>query len=256
MLDIEAGATISAVVTNVIKIQSVPVVEIQWPCSMVVPSKMCETKVIHILHHKGEWGRGRDLAPKRLDQIQIACDQNHMTLYQALSLRRSMLRSFPNGMARVNQSSQMGSNTGQQRVATLFEEAVHAYLSVATSSHSSEKIFMTESELNAEMRAGSRPRGPTPDVLFLRPTRINGRLVKWIDAKLYYASVTYAHNKKIPNGKLQKIAQRYNAYYGGQGAFVFGQGYCADLVDILHEAQLLDATPLDMTAVQDFQNSS
>jgi hypothetical protein len=102
----------------------------------------------------------------------------------------------------------MGSNTGQQRVATLFEEAVHAYLSVATSSHSIEKIFMTESELNAEMRAGSRPRGPTPDVLFLRPTRINGRLVKWIDAKLYYASVTYAHNKKIPNGKLQKIAQR------------------------------------------------
>jgi hypothetical protein len=208
------------------------------------------------LHRKGEWGRGRDLPQHRLDQIQVSCEQNHITLYQALSLRRSMLRSFPGGMARVNQSSQMGSNTGQQKVASLFEEAVHSFLTDALASKSNEKLFLTESELNAEMRAGTRPRGPTPDVLFLRPICINGRLVKWIDAKLYYASVTYARNKQIPNGKLIKQAQRYNTYYGGQGAFVFGQGYCADLGEVVSDAMLLDATPLDITAVTNFQNAS
>ena len=233
-------------------------VEIQWPCRMVVPSKGCETRVIKTLHRKGEWGRGRDLPQQRIDQIQAACNQNNMTLFQALSLRRSMLRSFPNGMARVNQSSQMGSNTGQQQVATLFEEAVHSFLSatIHAPSQANEKFFMTESELHSEMKAGTRQRGPTPDKLFLRPIRINGRLVKWLDAKLYYASATYAHNKKIPNGKLRNQAQRYNEHYGGQGAFVFGQGYCARLEEIVNEALLLDATPLDMNAVNDFQNSS
>jgi len=150
----------------------------------------------------------------------------------------------------------MGSNTGQQHVASLFEEAVHSFLGDALSSNSNEKFFLTESELLTEMRAGTRPRGPTPDVLFLRPISINGRLVKWIDAKLYYASVTYARNTKIPNGKLLKQAQRYNTHFGGQGAFVFGQGYCADLEEVVSEAMLLDATPLDITAVTDFQNAS
>jgi hypothetical protein len=232
------------------------VVEIQWPCRMVVPSKECETRVIQTLHRKGEWGRGRDLPQHRLDQIQVSCEQNHMTLYQALSLRRSVLRSFPGGMARVSQSSKMGSGTGQRQVASLFEDAVHSFLTDALSSKSNEKLFLTESELNADMRAGTRPQGPTPDVLFLRPIHINGRLVKWMDAKMYYGSVTYACNNKIPNGKLIKQAQRYNTFYGGQGAFVFGQGYCADLKEVVNEAMLLDATPVDMTAVTDFQNVS
>ncbi len=67
-----------------------------------------------------------------------------------------------------------------------------------------------ESEILTEMRAGSRERGPTPDVLFLHPVRINGRLVKWIDAKLYYTSMTYVNCKKIPNEKLVNIARRCN----------------------------------------------
>ena len=61
---------------------------------------------------------------------------------------------------------------------------------------------------------------------------------------------------QIPNGKLIKQAQRYNTYYGGQGAFVFGQGYCADLGEVVSDAMLLDATPLDITAVTNFQNAS
>lgn len=231
-------------------------VDIQWPCQMVVPTKQCENRIIETLHRKGEWGRGRDLPQYRIDEITAACKKNHFTLYQALSLRRTMLRSFPNGMKRVNQSSQMGSNRGQQEVAMLFEKAVLDYVSKSLPNEHGVKYFLTEKELNAEMKANIRERGPTPDILFLRPVRINGRLVKWIDAKLYYASARYAYHKKIPNGKLVNMAKRYNEHYGGEGAFVFGQGFCAELQDIVNQSLLLDASPLDMTAVEDYQNES
>lgn len=221
---------------------------------MVVASKKCEVKVSQVVHRKGEWGRGRDLPQRRLDEISTACDKHGMTLYQGLSLRRSLLRSFPGGMRRVNRDSRMGSSIGQQHVATLFEEAVATFLRAATAGE--ENVFLTESDILTEVKAGRRPPGPTPDILFLRPVRINGRLVKWIDAKLYYASVMFANNKKIPNGKLRDLAQRYNQHFGGQGAFVFGQGFCADLAQVVTNALLLDATPLDMSAVNAYQNSS
>ena len=190
---------------------------------------------MHTLHRKGEWGRGRDLPKKRLQEIQEACNNNGMTLYQALSLRRTMLRSFKNGMKRVNQSKAMGSNKGQQENARLFEEALETYLSSSLKGQvKGKKVFITESELLAEMKEGIRARAPTPDILFLSPVSINGRLVKWIDAKMYYASASYANHKKLPNGTLKSTAQRYNNIFGGQGAFVFGQGFCACLQDIVN----------------------
>ena len=231
-------------------------IQIKWPCRMVVPTKKCESRVIQILHRKGEWGRGRDLPQRRIDEISAACSKNHMLLYQALSLRRSMLRSFPNGMAKVNRSSQMGSNEGQLEIASLFEDAVSSYIQSKLPMNTKTRYFLTEADLLSEMKTRIRPRGPTPDILFLHPVYINGRLVKWVDAKLYYGSKTYAHNKKIPNGKLVGIAKRYNDYYGGQGAFVFGQGFCAELRSVVTGALLLDASPLDMTAVDEFQNNS
>lgn len=231
---------------------------INWPCGKIVPSEICERRVIQTLHRKGEWGRGRDLLQDRLDEIQAACDENSMTLYQGLSLRRTMLRSFPNGMKRVTHSKAMGGSKGQQDIATLLEKA-EVFLSSAfmhqVKGQANGTVFITESKLLTEMKMGTRPRGPTPDILFLRPVSINSRLVKWIDAKMYYASASYAKNKKIPNGKLKSTAERYNNFYGGQGAFVFGQGFCAALQDIVKDALLLDATPLDMTAVNAFQNA-
>ena len=122
---------------------------IDWPCDMVVASKRCEVKVREVVHRKGEWGRGRDLPQKRLDDISSACDTHGMTLHQALSLRRSMLRSFPSGMRRVSQSSKLGSNQGQRQVATLFEEAVESFLRTTTSGM--KNVFLTESQLRTEM---------------------------------------------------------------------------------------------------------
>ena len=238
------------------KIKSSTAFKINWPCEKVVPSKKCEARVIQTLHRTGEWGRGRDLPPHRLDEIQDACNNNSMSLYQALSLRRTLLRSFPNGMQKVSRSSQMGTNSGQREIATIFEDAVVEFVSSSLAAQTNKKIFKTEAELVKEMKNGTRERGPTPDILFLHPVSINGRLVKWIDAKMYYASASFAHNKKLPNGKLSSMAQRYISHFGGQGAFVFGQSFCADLQDIVSHALLLDATPLDMTAVCEFQNAS
>ena len=191
----------------------------------------------------------------RLREIQTACDENNMTLYQALSLRRTMLRTFPGGMKRVNQSQAMGTNAGQQEIATIFEQAVEKFLLTLPQVVKGE-VFLTESMLLSEMKKGTRARGPTPDILFVHPVSINGRLVKWIDAKMYYASATYAKHKIVPNGKLKSIAQRYNEFYGGQGAFVFGQGFCSCLQDIVSNALLLDTTPLDMSTVTAYQDAA
>jgi hypothetical protein len=231
-------------------------ISIDWPCSMVVASKKCEAKVSQVLHRKGEWGRGRDLPKSRLDEISACCNENGLTLYQALSLRRTLLRSMPGGMRRMSKpNSQMGSSQGQQQVATLFEEAVESFIQYfAGDNHHG--VYLTEKKQLEEMKAGTRPHGPTPDILFTSPVSINGQLVKWLDAKLYYASAMFADNTRIPNGKLKKRAQRYNGHFGGKGAFVFGQGFCADLENIVVNAMLLDATPLDMTPVNDFLDST
>jgi len=131
---------------------------------------------------------------------------------------------------------------------------VESFLRTTTSG--TKNVFLTESQLRAEMKAGRRPRGPTPDVLFLRPVRIKRRSVTWIDAKLYYASALFANNKRIPSGKLRDMAKCFNQHYGGEGAFVFGHGFCADLKSIVTNALSLDSTPLDMTAVNDFQDAN
>ena len=227
-------------------------IRITWQCNSVVASKSCELAMQHVLHRKGEWGRGRDLPPKRLDEISQAAEKQGMTLYQALSLRRGLLRSF--NMRRFVQSSAMGTQAGQQDVATMFEEAVESFLRKETGNKSG--IFLTENELMAEMKAGKRPMGPTPDILFLQEVEINGCTVKWLDAKQYYASAMLANKKKIPNGKLLNQALRYNNHYGGQGAFVFARGYCAELATIVPCALLLDATPLDMSKIEAYQEAS
>ena len=105
----------------------------------------------------------------------------------------------------------MGTNAGQQEIATIFEQAVEKFLLTLPRIVMGED-FLTESILLSEMKKGTRARCPTPDILFVHPA-INGRLVKWIDAKMYYASATYAKHKIVPNGKLKSIAQRYNEFY-------------------------------------------
>ena len=57
-------------------------------------------------------------------------------------------------------------------------------------------------------------------------------------------------------GKVSKQVERYEQAFGEGGAIVFGQGYCADLQHFVPSVLLLDASPLDMSAVTAFQEQS
>jgi hypothetical protein len=190
----------------------------------------------------GEFGRGRDLSANRLEEVDNACEEFRMTRHQALSLRRSLMRQR-DGNRRVNQSAQMGSAQGQQHVADLFEMALVDFLkSIETCA------FKTE----AEIRQAAH-RVPTPDVLFTTPVEINGQAVNWLDCKMYYGCALLAGNSRLPVGKLRETEEKFVRHYG-PGGFVFGQGFCADLQRHVPNAILLDASPLDMQAVMEFQD--
>ena len=228
---------------------------IDWPSRAAVASIEAERIVVKvlILPHDG-FCRGRDLPEQRKQQIQEAAGQQGMTLFQALSLRRQLLRSMPGGMQRFAASNAMGSIQGQQDVAGLFEDCV------ADALRAKEIQFMTEAEMMLEMRNGSRPRGPTPDILFARPVRIstpNGIMeVGWMDCKNFYGSALLSDCIRIPAGKLTAQAERYTAAYGA-GGFIFAQGFCKDLHQHLPLCTLLDAVPVvDMSRIEAFQAES
>jgi hypothetical protein len=161
-----------------------------WPCDGVVRSMSAERALAPVVLRRGEFGRGRDLPSHRLAEIESACARHGMSRFQALSFRRQLLRAQPGGMRRVNQSNAMGSAAGQQQVADLFERAVEAHLLAAGAP------FLTQAQQRAEVRAGTRARAPTPDILFRSPVLINGRAVRWLDCKLYYGAALLADNPK------------------------------------------------------------
>ena len=91
-------------------------------------------------------------------------------------------------------------------------------------------MLYVEEEARHRARVAGASRGmATPDVLLRTPAVINGRRVRWIECKLFYGAVTLANNGELPVGKLSKQAARYDRAFSEGGAFVFGQGYCADL---------------------------
>eukprot|EP00959_Pyramimonas_sp_CCMP1952_P437835 9166344-Pyramimonas_sp.AAC.1 len=170
-----------------------------------------------------------------------------MTRHQALSLRRQLLRA-QHGNKRVNRSPRMGDATGQQAYAQLFEDAVEVFL------RSKGVPFLTQVEQRAEVRSGLRKSGPTPDVLFTNPTSINGTRVCWLECKVFYGTALLAKNRTLPVGKLSEQAHKYSGL--GKGGFVFGQGFNEDLYTVLADSPsvlLLDATPLDLSAMTAFQ---
>jgi hypothetical protein len=195
----------------------------------------------------GEFGRGRDLPADRIAQIDAVCHNHGITRHQALSLRRQLLRA-QHGNKRVNQSQQMGDAAGQLAYAHLFEDAVEEFL------RSKGIPFLSQKQQLGEMKSGLRKRGPTPDVLFTSPTLINDKTVCWLDCKAFYGTALLAGNRKLPVGKLSEQAYARGAL--GEGGFVFTQGFNADLYKFLVDSPsvlLLDATPLDLRAMDTFQ---
>jgi hypothetical protein len=220
---------------------------VTWACDAVVRGEAADRAISSVVLRPGEFGRGRDLPADRLAEIDAACAQHGMTRYQALSLRRQMLRA-KHGMQRVNQSPLMGDAPGQQMYAQLFERAVEKYL------QAQHIRFVSKQQQIAEMKEGRRPRGPTPDFLFVPPAIINDKKVCWLDCKAFYGTSLLAHKQKLPVGKLAQTAGKYSAHFG-PGGFVFGQSFNADLQTILGPAvTLLDSSPLDLSEMQAWQD--
>lgn len=96
------------------------------------------------------------------------------------------------------------------------------------------------------MALGTRPRGPTPDMVIHPPLQVNGAEVGWVDAKNFYASALFARKRFMPEAHMAETAARYNAAYG-TGAFVLRRGFCERLL-AQTPALLLDGGPVPLDA--------
>ena len=211
-------------------------VDIVWPVAAVAPSIDGERSVARVIKRKPVFvnRRGRDLPADKAGAIAAAAAANGMTETQALSLRRHIIRKMV-GHAPQSQGSANGLH--QQQIATLFEDSCVAYVEERGAIWSSDA---------AEIRA-KYATTLTPDVVFDTPTKINGVLVGWLDAKNFYGNALFASDRRSMTGKLGAQSERYMATFG-PGAFVFRQGYacpphrhhgaCTTLFALVHDIKL------------------
>jgi len=108
--------------------------------------------------------------------------------------------------------------------------------------------FRRQEELLAEQKNSEGRAIITPDLLFLDDVRINGVPCAWIDAKHFFGA-----DLKFPRKKTQKQVDRYVAEYG-QGCIVYRHGFSDGLR--LKGAILLDASPLDLSPLDDFHEKA
>ena len=107
--------------------------------------------------------------------------------------------------------------------------------------------FRRQEDLLREQKQSEGRAVLTPDLLLLDDVRINGVPCAWIDAKHFYGA-----DLRFPRKKTQKQVDRYVKEYG-QGAIVYRHGFSGSLVQ--KGAILLDASPLDLTPLDEFNES-
>ena len=107
--------------------------------------------------------------------------------------------------------------------------------------------FRKQEDLLREQKQSEGRAVLTPDLLLLDDVRINGVPCAWIDAKHFYGA-----DLRFPRKKTQKQVDRYVKEYG-QGAIVYRHGFSGSLVQ--KGAILLDASPLDLTPLDEFHES-
>jgi hypothetical protein len=104
-------------------------------------------------------------------------------------------------------------NIEERNVSLAWEESLYAYLAA------NGVAFLTEGAL---LDLGFRS---TPDAILLDDLYINGRLVRWLDAKCFYGS----SRSKLFLTKLKKQCDRYKRDFGGGGAICYKLGFSRDL---------------------------
>lgn len=232
-------------------LQDLPLADatIEWPCSLrtTVSNERALTLALKPFSkpqhmHRLAWALPESVRDE-IGQIGAALG---FTAKQTFSFRRGLLKCTM-GMKPFMALS--GNDDAKARlIAEAFEAEIERFVRARLPPDALSAVTITtEAQRKAAAEAEDRPYGPTPDLTFEPPIRINGRTVAWIDAKMLYASCVLQNERFMPENRLPDTAAKYNAAFG-RGAFVFGGGFCEGLeADV--RATLLDATPLSMERI-------
>lgn len=183
-----------------------------------------------------------DLPPSIRTQIDQLAEQFGFTAKQAYSFRRGLLKCTM-GM-RPFMALNGNSDAKARLIAEAFEMCVYEYIRERIPAG---VVITTEAQRKQRAQIAGAGPGPTPDITFEPPIRINDYEVAWIDCKMLYASYAFRNKNFMPESRLNTIVEKYSAAFG-PGAFVFGNGFCRALEDEV-PALFLDSTPLDMSRV-------
>ena len=222
-----------------------------WPSKKDHPyvALASEQALIPFLTKYGKKERGMFSSQKawRIEKLQRECRKHHMTVAQALSLRRHHLKLMnPNcGL----QTLRLGREADIRESAEIFERLVEQEL------RRQQISFLTEDEQHAAFQR-TAPEGAlieaTPDFLLPEPITLKRyykeshgskhhdgpqvkeaqvvvleeRVIHWIEVKMFFGASSIPHESKGAVGSVLKKIQKYVQLFG-PGAIIFMQG-CGD----------------------------
>jgi hypothetical protein len=182
-----------------------------WPITLKVECAIVqESGLKTLLLRNNENCRGIDLPENRRNEIQNAAIKLGMTLHQAMSLRRQLIR-IKHGYNVGIEKMGLGSEKGARDFSMEIEDRVRDILN---------KHWISFTDENSQRASKNQL---TPDFLISPPILINKALVHWIEVKTYYAAASIT-SKKVALGKIPSKIERYADKFG-TGALIFGQGF-------------------------------
>jgi hypothetical protein len=262
-------------------------VDVEWVCNDAVRcTPKDERSLFDVLVKDNEVHlRGRDLQDHRIREITEASRRVGMSVRQALSLRRMMMRGvlgntcyslcggygdqasineyaleLENAVARLlNRHGIAFLDEKRQKQVLLDPRVLASCVREHDSAHSQQQEGMDELAPWASLashvrytRRGTPYLNATPDFLVDPSVRlfINGSRVNWIECKAFYGTAVFSpanQRDSVPAAKIKSISERYTSMFG-PGAFVFRQGFNVHLRSIIgnKHTTILDATPLDL----------
>lgn len=225
---------------------------LEWPCCVFVPVATERALLPILLRALQERGMMSSHPAWRMREIEGACARLGVSLETALSLRRHHIQLRQRGVP--GSLLALGSDAEIKAQASAFERAIATYLDARGVSYVDEAAHAAH---NLETYGRSRP---TPDFWLTTPITLrifgsgeaDSRPLHWIEAKHFYAADSVSSGDgKSAVGRVLQTVEKYVALYG-PGAIVFAYG-CGEALGAAIEARgaiVLDATPLDMRAVQ------
>jgi hypothetical protein len=125
--------------------------------------------------------RGFNLPKPRQQEIRLAAAKIGMTMAQAFSFRRLLIRLRAGKKRRSSASLGLGTEQEAKILADSAEQVVKQFLMRNRIGFLDEK---------AQKKKDPHNNTPTPDFILKTPCRINGQIVHWIEVKSYYATAS------------------------------------------------------------------